>query len=82
MKLDINLEYIQTIKRSKLKQILNSAVKNKAFEEFEKFKSSHSKVQKLKYHKLEMQRYLKPNQLKISKDDLNLEAEQAQLRGR
>ena len=52
-----------------MKQILNGAVKNKAFEELEKLKSSHSKVQKLKYHKLEMQRYSKPNQLKISKDE-------------
>ena len=67
--MNINLEYIQTITISKLKQILNSAVRNKAFEELEKQKSSHSKVKKLKHYKLEMQNYLKPNQLKISKDE-------------
>ena len=52
-----------------MKQIVKKAVQNKAFEELQKLKESHSKVQKLKYKQLEMQKYLKPSNLKIKKED-------------
>ena len=63
------MESIKNMKKAKLKQIVKKAVQNKAFEELQKLKESHSKVQKLKYKQLEMQKYLKPNHLKISRED-------------
>ena len=69
LKLEVNMESIKNMKKSKLKQIVKKAVQNKAFEELQKLKESHSKVQKLKYKQLEMQKYLKPSNLKTKKED-------------
>ena len=69
LKLNLDLEEIKLMKKSKLKSILNNAVKVKALEELNKIKASHSKVEKVKHNYLEMQKYLKPNDLKMTKEN-------------
>ena len=49
------------MKKSKLKKLLDKAVEDKAFEELQLQKGKHSKVMKLSYSKLKMQKYLKGN---------------------
>jgi hypothetical protein len=72
LKLNLNLKEIKLMKKAKLKSILNNAVKVKALEDLNKIKASHSKVEKIKHTNSEMQKYLKPNDLKITKDKLGL----------
>ena len=67
--LDLNLEDIKTMKKSKLKNKLNNAVKEKTFKDLQDKKISHSKVMDIKHTKLEMQRYLKANKSKISQEE-------------
>jgi hypothetical protein len=67
--LDLNLEDIKTMKKSKLKNKLNNAVKEKTFKDLQDKKNSHSKVMDIKHTKLEMQRYLKANKSKISQEE-------------
>ena len=67
LKLDLNLEDLKTLKKSKLKTMLNCAVKGKAFLDLEDKKKSHSKV--VKHAKLEIKRYLKANKMKINQDE-------------
>ena len=69
LKLNLELEDLKKMKNSKLKLILNKAVKENAFKELEIKKESQSKVKHLKHYKLEMQNYLKPNKLKINQED-------------
>ena len=69
LKLNMSLEELKTIKKSKLKSILKKAVEDKTFEDLQKTKETHSKVNKIQHNKLEMQRYLKPNNLKIRKEE-------------
>ena len=45
--------------------IVNEAIQQKTFRDLEKKKESHSKVKNIKYSRLEMQKYLKPNESKI-----------------
>ena len=65
----MNLEELKTIKKSKLKSILKKAVEEKTIEDLQKIKETHTKVNKIQHNNLEMQRYLKPNNLKIKKEE-------------
>ena len=69
LKLDLKLEDVKTMKKSKLKKMLNFAVKEKAFIELENKKKSHTKVMNIKHAKLEIQRYLKANKMKLSQEE-------------
>ena len=48
---------------------LNVAVKEKSFEDLVKMKKSHSKVMKIKHERLEMQNYLKSNDIRIKLEE-------------
>ena len=45
------------------------AVKEKCFEDLEKKKKSHSKVMNIKHERLEMQNYLKSNEIRIKLEE-------------
>ena len=53
-------------------QIIKQRIKTKAFEKLKKRKHSHSKVENIEHLGINMQKYLKPNQNKMSKDDSQL----------
>ena len=67
LKLNVNIENIQVLKKSALKRILNKAILNMALKRLNALKQKHSKVQNLSHEKLKMQNYLKANKHKISK---------------
>ena len=49
--------------------ILNQAIKEKTICDMIQKKESHSKVRLIKHERLEMQNYLKPNELKIKLEE-------------
>ena len=67
--IELNLEELKDIKKSKLKRILKKAVDEKAFEKLTDLKNGHSKVMNLKYSKLKMRNYLKANRFRISLEE-------------
>ena len=52
--------------------IIKERISEKTFENFLKIKQSHSKVQKIVHNSITMQKYLKPNQTDITKDEAQL----------
>jgi hypothetical protein len=70
--LNLSLEEIKVMKKSELKKILKKMVADVAFERLQKLKENHSKVINLKYHKLEMQMYLKASQHKLKQEDAQM----------
>ena len=63
LKIDLEVEDLKKMKKSKLKRMLNKTVEEKAFEELQHKKEGHSKVMNLKYSTLKMQNYLKANDI-------------------
>ena len=49
LRLDADIESIKNIKKSNLKMMLNTAIKEKSFQDLEKKKESHSKVMNVKH---------------------------------
>ena len=64
--MDLTLEQLKEIKKSKLKSILNKAIPEKALERLNEIKKKHSKVMDLEHKELKMQNYLKGNKSKIT----------------
>ena len=64
LKLEVDIEKIQVLKKSALKGILNKAILNMSLTRLNEIKANHSKVQKLK-----MQNYLKANNQKMSQNE-------------
>ena len=71
LRLEVDIESIKNIKKSNLKMMVTTAIREKSFQDLEKKKKNHSKVMKVKHERLEMQNYLKPN-------DTNIRLEEAQ----
>ena len=64
-----SLEEIKCFKKLKLKSILSKKIKKKVFEDLNRQKENHSKVNKLIHNSFEMQKYFKPCQIKITKEE-------------
>ena len=69
LNMDVSLENLKIKKKSFLKKLLSKLMKEKAFEELERKKESHSKVMFVKHRKLEMQKYLRPTENKIMQEE-------------
>ena len=69
LKLEVDIEKIQVLKKSALKRILNKAILNMSLTRLNEIKANHSKVQKLGHEKLKMQNYLKANNHKMSQNE-------------
>ena len=54
-----NFEQIKSLKKIKMKHVLDKKIKEYVFEELIKQKENHSKVSNLQYNELEMQKYLR-----------------------
>ena len=67
--MNLSLEDIKNTKNGKFEVILNRATQYKSLQELNKRKINHSKGKDLNYGYLEMQKYPKPSQIKIQKDD-------------
>ena len=69
LNLNITIDNIRKMKKSRLKIIINQAIKEKTFCDMVQKKESHSKVRLIKHERLEMQNYLKPNELKVKLEE-------------
>ena len=67
--LDLTVDSIKNMKKTRLKIIVNQAIKEKTFRDLVKKKESHSKVMNIRHERLEMQGYLKPNNLKMKTEE-------------
>ena len=65
----VNIENLKSIRKSNLKIMVNMAIKEKSFKDLEKQKENHSKVMEIKYERLEMQKYLKSNEIRIKVEE-------------
>ena len=72
LRINLSLDDIKELKKSDLKNIVNKAVMDKAYGELTTLKGIHSKVMKVKHFKLEMQKYLKSNPIKISQEEAQM----------
>ena len=72
LKMNLEVQDIKEMKKSKLKKLLDKAVEDKAFEELQLQKGKHSKVMKLSYSKLKMQKYLKGNKNNIKIEEAQM----------
>ena len=69
LRLEVDIESIKNIKKSNLKMMVTTAIREKSFQDLEKKKKNHSKVMKVKHERLEMQNYLKPNETNIKLEE-------------
>ena len=69
LKMDEDLEKIKCLKKITLRNILDNNIKEKVFEELNLLKENHSKVKHLKHYVFEMQKYFKPCNIKITKEE-------------
>ena len=65
LKLDLNFNQIEHMKKEDLQKIIKDACKISALEYLNKVKSKHSKVLHIPHSTLDMQPYLKPNHITI-----------------
>ena len=72
LELEATFADIRGIKKMKWKNIVKNIIKEKALEQLNLRKQKHSKVNKLKHNKLEMQSYFLGNELNITKDEIRL----------
>ena len=72
LELEATFADIRGIKKMKWKNIVKNIIKEKALEHLNLRKQKHSKVNKLKHNKLEMQSYFLGNELNITKDEIRL----------
>ena len=61
--IDLEIEEIEQLSEGQFKTIIDEAVEKHAFEYLIGLKNSHSKVEKIEFRSLEMQRYLTPSDL-------------------
>ena len=69
LRLNLNFYEIRNMKKTTFMNKVNNSIELKTLEGLEKVKNTHSKVKQLKHHKLSMQNYLKPCDLKITTDE-------------
>ena len=65
-----DLDKIKKEKKVKLKNTLDKKIKENAFEDLSNQKMNHSKVMHIEHHNLEMQKYFKKCNIKITQDEV------------
>ena len=61
----LGLESIKNMNKTRLKMMVNHAIKETTFTDMVKKKESHSKVKNIIHKRLEIQGYLKPNKIRM-----------------
>ena len=72
LNLDVTFADIKVMKLGSFKNMLKQNIEQKALDVLEEKKSTHSKVKHLKHGFLKMQKYLKPSNMQISKEERHL----------
>ena len=68
----LSFEEIKNMKKTQFMNKVKCEIRNKIFEKLQKIKLSHSKVNMIKHNVIKIQKYLQPNQAKMSKDEAQL----------
>ena len=66
------MEQIRKMKKVCFMKLVKSSNKSHTFEKLQKIKFSHTKVKNLEHNSLKMQKYLQPNQTKITNEEAQL----------
>ena len=69
---DMSMEKIRKMKKVCFMKLVKSSNKSHTFEKLQKIKFSHTKVKNLEHNSLKMQKYLQPNQTKITNEEAQL----------
>ena len=66
------LEEIKDMKKVSFERIIKERIHEKTLERLKNLKNSHSKVKDFEYDIIKMQKYLQPNNIKISREEAQL----------
>ena len=69
LNMEMNFEDVRNMKKVQFMNKVKRKIQQKTLKDLEKIKEKHSKVRRLKHTVLKMQNYLKPNNLKMKKDE-------------
>ena len=72
LNLKVSIDDIKEMKKSKFMNMLKRSTEEKAYMELEKMKTKHTKVSHLNHYGIKMQKYLLPNELKISQEEIQM----------
>ena len=72
VKLGVTIEQIKLMKKSMYMRMLKTSIEKKALMELQNRKSNHSKVSHLQHFGIKMQKYLLPNNLKMTQEECQL----------
>ena len=67
-----NWDTLKNMKKASFMGQIKQKILMKTLEKFQKEKESHSKVRKIEHHAIKIQKYLQPNQIKMSKEEAQL----------
>ena len=67
-----SLEEIKNIKQVSFEHLIKERIHEKTLERLENLKNSHSKVKDIEYEIIKMQKYLQPNNIRISREETQL----------
>ena len=70
LNIKLTLEEIKNMKITTFSNILKKAIDEKALKDLNMIKSKHTKVLHLKHTSVQMKKYLKPNPMKITKEEM------------
>ena len=69
LEIDKTMEEITKMKKGSYMNMIKQRIQAKAFENLEKIKLSHSKVEHIEHNGINMQKYLQPNSEKMNRED-------------
>ena len=72
VKLGVTIEQIKIMKKSTYMRMLKTSIEKKALMELQNRKSNHSKVSHLQHFGIKMQKYLLPNNFKMTQEECQL----------
>ena len=68
----LSLEEIKDMRKTSFEKLIKEQTKDNVFEKLTNLKKSHSKVNTIEHGMLKIQKYLQPNQVKITKEESQL----------
>ena len=69
---NVEWDTLKNMKKATFTGQIKEKILMKTLEKFQKEKESHSKVRKIEHHAIKIQKYLQPNQIKMSKEEAQL----------
>ena len=69
---NVKWDTLRNMKKATFTGQIKEKILMKTLEKFQKEKESHSKVRKIEHHAIKIQKYLQPNQIKMSKEEAQL----------